>query len=206
MFICMYVCIHVCMYIGRHDSMHIWGCIYVCMYICRYMCIYVLHTHITYVYMYVYACIVIVIGNLVKHFMECWALWKVLYIGHWLLVLANLLCLSVFWWGATSSHLNSLRSTQWCCLTWHTQLVKPFAIMTSLSLILEELEALWLGANLTVHWWSLMCANHTDMTAHTPAFLLSCVPLVYMWSAVQLGPVMYHTMEQCQQDGHPPMY
>ena len=42
--------------------------------------------------------------------------------------------------------------------------------MTSLSLILEELEALWLGVNLMVHRWSLMCANHIDMTAHTPAF------------------------------------
>ena len=42
--------------------------------------------------------------------------------------------------------------------------------MTSLSLILEELEALWLGANLMVHRWSLMCTNHIDMTAHTHAF------------------------------------
>ena len=43
--------------------------------------------------------------------------------------------------------------------------------MTSLSLIYwEELEALWLGMNPMVHRWSLMCTNHTDMTAHTPAF------------------------------------
>ena len=102
--------------------------------------------------------------------MECLALWKALNIGHQLLLgLANLLCLSSFWGGATSSHLNSLESIQWCCLTWHTQLVKPFAVMTSFSLILEELEAL-LGVNLMVHRWPLMCTNHIGMTAHTPAF------------------------------------
>ena len=78
--------------------------------------------------------------------------------------------------------------------------------MTSLSLILEELEALWLGINLMVHRWSLMCSNHKNMTAHTPAFLPSWVPLVYMWSAAQLGLVMYNTMEQCWQDSHPSMY
>ena len=38
------------------------------------------------------------------------------------------------------------------------------------ALSLEELEALWLGANPTVHRWSLMCTNHIDMIAHTPAF------------------------------------
>ena len=74
------------------------------------------------------------------------------------------------------------------------------------SLILEELETPQLGVNLMAHRWSLMCTNHIDMTAHTPAFLLSQVPLVYMWSAAQLGLVMYHTMEQWQQDGHPSMY
>ena len=96
--------------------------------------------------------------------MECLALWKVLYIGHQLiLVLANLLCLSSF-------DIHSLWSIQWCCFTWHTQLVKPFAIMTSLSLILEELEALWLGMNLIVHRQSLMCTNDIDMTAHSSAF------------------------------------
>ena len=42
--------------------------------------------------------------------------------------------------------------------------------MTSFSLTLEELEALWLGVNPTVHRWSLMCTNHIDITAHTPAF------------------------------------
>ena len=44
-----------------------------------------------------------------------------------------------------------------------------------------------------VHTCSLMCINHIDMTAHTSAFLLSWVPLIYMWSAAQLGMVMYHT-------------
>ena len=61
-------------------------------------------------------------------------------------------------------------SIQWCCLTQHTQLVKPFTIMTSFSLIPDELEAPWLGVNLMVHRWSLMCTNQIDMTAHTPAF------------------------------------
>ena len=56
------------------------------------------------------------------------------------------------------------------CLIWHTHLVKPLAIITCLSLVLEELEALWLGMNPTVHRWSLMCANHIGMIAHTPAF------------------------------------
>ena len=51
----------------------------------------------------------------------------------------------------------------------HTQLVKPFDIMTNLSLILEELEALKLGAN-PINRWSFMCTHHTDMMAHTPAF------------------------------------
>ena len=103
--------------------------------------------------------------------MECLPLWKALNIGHQLLlILTNLLCRSSFWGGATYSHLNSLGWIQWCCLTQHTQLVKPFAIMTSLSLILQELEVLWLGTNLTVHRWSLMWTNHIDMTAHTPAF------------------------------------
>ena len=78
--------------------------------------------------------------------------------------------------------------------------------MASLSLILEELEALWLGTNLTVHRWSLMCTNHIDMTEHTLAFLPSQVPLIYMWSTAQLGLVKNHTMQQCQQDGHPSMY
>ena len=108
--------------------------------------------------------------------------------------------------GTTSSHLNSLGSIQGCCLIWHIHLVKPLAIITCLSLVLEELEALWWGMNPMVHRWSLMCANHIDMIAHTPAFLLSWVPLVYMWSAAQLGLVMYHTMEQSWQDGHPSMY
>ena len=94
----------------------------------------------------------------------------VLYIVHRLLVLANPLYLTSFWGGATSSHLNSLRSIQGCCLIWHTCLVKPLAIITHLSLVLEELEALWLGTNPMVHRWSLMCTNHIDMITHTPAF------------------------------------
>ena len=57
-----------------------------------------------------------------------------------------------------------------CCLIQCTHLVKPLAIITCLGLVLEELEALWLGTNLMVHRWSLMCANHIDMIAHTPAF------------------------------------
>ena len=92
----------------------------------------------------------------------------VLYI--WLLVLANLLSLTSFWGGATSSHLNSLGSIQGCCLIWRTHLIKPLTIITCLSLVLEELETLWLGMNPTVHGWSLMCINHIDMIAHTPAF------------------------------------
>ena len=52
---------------------------------------------------------------------------------HWLLVLANLLSLTSFWGGATSSHLNSLGSIQGCCLMQHTHLVKPLAIITCLS-------------------------------------------------------------------------
>ena len=121
--------------------------------------------------------------------MECLALWKVLNIRHWLLlVLANLLCLLSFSGGATSSHLNSLGSIQWCCITQHTQLVKPFAIMNSPSLILEELEAQWLGANPTFHRWSLMCTNHIGMTAHTPAFFTKSGTTLYMWSTAQLGP------------------
>ena len=48
---------------------------------------------------------------------------------------------------------------------------KPFAIMTSLYLTLEEIETLWLGRNLTVHRWSLMYTNHIDMTAYNPPFL-----------------------------------
>ena len=75
-----------------------------------------------------------------------------------------------FWGGATSSQLNSLGSIQGCCLIQHTHLVKPLAIITCLSLVLEELEALWLGMNLMVHRWSLKCAKHKGMIAHTPAF------------------------------------
>ena len=79
--------------------------------------------------------------------------------------------------------------------------------MTSLRLILEELEALQLGENLMVHRWSLMCTNHIDMTAYTPAFFNQVgYPHIYMWSAAQLGLVMYYTMEQCWQDGYPSMY
>ena len=94
----------------------------------------------------------------------------VLYIVYRLVVLANLLVSSQFLRGATSSHLNSLGSIQGCCLIQHTHLVKPLTIITCLSLVLEELEALWLGMNPMVHRWSLMCANHIDMIAHTPAF------------------------------------
>ena len=61
-------------------------------------------------------------------------------------------------------------------------------------LTLEELETLWFGMNPMVHRWSLMCTNHIDMTAHTPAFLPSQVPLIYMCSAAQLGIVTYHTL------------
>ena len=130
-----------------------------------------------------------------------------MYIVHWLLVLANLLYLTSFLGGTTFSHLTSLGSIQGCCLIWCTHLVKPLAMITHLSLVLEELEALWLGTNPMVHRWSLMCTNHIDMTAHTPAFFTkSGTAHIYMWSAAQLGLVMYHTMEQCWQDGHPSMY
>ena len=40
------------------------------------------------------------------------------------------------------------------------------------------------GHILMVHTYSLMFTNHIDMTAHTPAFLPSWVPLIYMWSTV----------------------
>ena len=70
-----------------------------------------------------------------------------LYIIYRLLALANLLYLTRFWGGAISSHLSSLGSIQGCCLTWCTHLVKPLAIITCLSLVLEELEALWLSMN-----------------------------------------------------------
>ena len=70
--------------------------------------------------------------------------------------------------------------------------------MANFSLIPEDLEALQLCMNLTVHMWSLMCTNYIDMTAHTLAFLPNWVPLVYMWSAAQLGLVAYHTMKKCQ--------
>ena len=33
--------------------------------------------------------------------------------------------------------------------------------------------------------------------SNTPAFLLSLLPLIYMWRAAQLGLVTYDTMEQC---------
>ena len=53
--------------------------------------------------------------------------------------------------------------------------------MTSLSLIFEELEALWLGMNLLVHRWTLMSTNHMDMTAHTPAFFTElCTTHIYV--------------------------
>ena len=102
--------------------------------------------------------------------MECLALWKAPNTGNQLYTGSGQPALSIqFLRGTNSSYLNSLGSIPWCCLTWHTQPVKPFTIMTSLSLILEELEALLLGANLTVQRWSLMCINHIDMAAHTPA-------------------------------------
>ena len=128
-------------------------------------------------------------------------------IGYWLLVLANLLYLTFFGGEATSSHLNSLGSIQGCCLIQHVHLVRPLAIITCLSLVSEELETLWLGTNPMVHVQPLMCANHIDMIAHTPAFFIeSGTTHIYVWSAAQLGIATYHTMEQCQQDSHPPMY
>ena len=96
------------------------------------------------------------------------------------LVLANQLCQSYFWGGATSIHLNSLGSIQWCCLTQYTLLLSHSPARPIFYLTLEELETLWLGMNLTVHRWSLMSTCHIDMTAHTPAFLLSWVPFIGM--------------------------
>ena len=74
-------------------------------------------------------------------------------------------------------------------------------------LTLEELETLWFGVSLMVCRWPLMCTNHIDMTAHTPAFLSSWVRLVYIYiyiyiymcvcvcvSAAQMGIVTYHTL------------
>ena len=75
-----------------------------------------------------------------------------LYIVHQLLALANLLYLTSF-----EGEPPPPISTLW-------------GAYTHLSLVLEELEALWWAANLMVHKWTLMCANHIDMIAHTPAF------------------------------------
>ena len=41
-------------------------------------------------------------------------------------------CVNPILRGATSSHLNSLGSIQWCCLTQCTLLFKPFAIIINL--------------------------------------------------------------------------
>ena len=38
--------------------------------------------------------------------------------------------------------------------------------MTIFYLTLEELETLWLGVNLMVCMWSLMCTSHIDMTGY----------------------------------------
>ena len=78
--------------------------------------------------------------------------------------------LILFWGGATSSHLNSLGSIQWCCLTWCTLLCSHSPSWLVFYLTLEELEILQLGMNSTVHRWSLMCTSCIEMTAHTPAF------------------------------------
>ena len=131
--------------------------------------------------------------------------WKQFY-----LVLANLLWLSNVWEGVTSSHLNSLGSIQWCCLTWHIQPLKPFTIMTSFSLIPETLEALWLGMNPMVHRWSLMCTNHIEMAAHTPVFFtksgtthlyVECSTAgpshVSHYGAMLVGPSPIHVLTRC---------
>ena len=94
----------------------------------------------------------------------------ILYIVHWLLVLANLLYLTSFLRGSHLLPSQLPGKHTGCCLIWQTHLVKPLTIITCLSLVLEELEALWLGTNPMVHRWSLMCANHIDMIAHPSLF------------------------------------
>ena len=89
---------------------------------------------------------------------------------HRLLVLANLLTLPSFEgeppppisnpWGAYRG------AASYSALT----LLSHSPSLPASALSLEELEVLWLGTNLMVHMWSLMCANHIDMIVHTPAF------------------------------------
>ena len=101
--------------------------------------------------------------------------------------------MSILFVGATSP-LNSLGSIQWCCLTWCTLLFKPFAIMTSLPytgrvrnpVVGCESESPQVVFN--VHQ-----SHRHDSTSHS-LFILSQIPVVYMWSAAQLGIVMYHTL------------
>ena len=100
--------------------------------------------------------------------------------------------------GAISSQNDSQVSIQVCHLMWgSTSLYLPSepCIYTFHTLTHSYLvgRSMVVGHILTVHTCSLMCTNHIDTTAYTPAFLLSQVPLVYMWSTAQLGIVSYHT-------------
>ena len=89
---------------------------------------------------------------------------------HRLLVLAKLLSLTSF-----EGEPPAPISTPWgayrgaASYSALTLIIHSPSLPTS-ALSLEELEALWLGANLMVHRWPLMCANHIDMIEHTPAF------------------------------------
>ena len=96
----------------------------------------------------------------------------VLYIVYQLLVLANLLSLTSFE-GEPPPPISTSWGAYKDAASHGTLTFKPLAITTCLSLVLEELEALWLGVNLMVHRWSLMCTNHIDMIAHTPAFFFT---------------------------------
>ena len=128
--------------------------------------------------------------------MECPALWNAQHYRKCFtiyLVLANQLCQSYFEGGATSSHLNSLERIQWCCLTQCTLLFKPFAIMTSLPLTGRVRNPV---AGHESNSPKVVFNVHQSQTwQHTPQpFLPSQVPLIYMWSATQLGIVTYHTL------------
>ena len=81
---------------------------------------------------------------------------------------------------------------------------KPFAIVTSFFyLTLEKLETLWLHMNLMVHRWSLMFTGHIDMTAHTPAFSPSQVPLIGMHGVHILPKDVMQSANQQHCDSNP---
>ena len=78
--------------------------------------------------------------------------------------------------------------------------------MTSLSLILEELGALQLGTNLMVHRLSLMCTNHIDMTAHTPAFFTEAGSTHIYVQCSTAGPSHLSSHYEAMPAGQSPMH